>query len=433
MGWVEDLPHGVTQVCHTFPVRGCKARLFLGAVMGKHLHLFQRGSVFYWRRRVPGLSTSIDMLQLSLRTGVRAEACMIARKLTVESDRMFDDLTRNLISVEDARTWLSHVITEELARIRRVDLVSRMDPVGLAETDIRADWATTTAWRLMAEHGPRADLDPPVVDRLIGNGATPADLSMLETTLAMLAADMRSEARMRRTASEFRTATGSAQPLDSASLLQLRRLLIGGRAAAYAQPEAVLGAESQIMADMAEQIATGIIARDRLDWFGQDAPPDANPAPIQPQPVLVALPQPAMPIAAPRPQATPAEICDPTVLATTERLNAERLEIRKQERKHLVLEDGTPERTPETMERSRLVTARLFTQATGVSDIREIRPSHLSVFRDTLHRLPSSWGKSKKDIARPIEKRPSRRRPSCRPRRLVLPWPRSTGIWMSWR
>ena len=83
--------------------------------MGKHLHLFQRGAVFYWRRRVPGLSTSVDMLQLSLRTGLRAEACMIARKLTVESDRMFDDLTRYLISVEDARTWLSHVITEELA------------------------------------------------------------------------------------------------------------------------------------------------------------------------------------------------------------------------------------------------------------------------------------------------------------------------------
>ena len=41
--------------------------LFSGAVMGKNLHLFQRGPVFYWRRRVPGLSTSIDMLQLSLR------------------------------------------------------------------------------------------------------------------------------------------------------------------------------------------------------------------------------------------------------------------------------------------------------------------------------------------------------------------------------
>ena len=197
--------------------------------MGKHLHLFQRGAVFYWRRRVPGLSKSIDMLQLSLRTGLRAEACMIARQLAVESDRMLDDLTRNLISVEDARTWLSHVITEELARIRRVHLVTRMDPVGRAESDVRADWATATAWRLMAEHGPRADLDPLAIDRLVGDGATPADLSTLETTLAMLAmlaGDMRSEVRMRRTASEFRTVTGSEQPLDSAALLQLRRHLM---------------------------------------------------------------------------------------------------------------------------------------------------------------------------------------------------------------
>ena len=371
--------------------------------MGKHLHLFRRGSVFYWRRRVPGLSTSIDILQLSLRTGVQAEACMIARKLTVESDRMFDDLTHNLISVEDARTWLSHVITQELARIRRVDLVARLDPVGRAEADIRADWATATAWRLMAEHGPRADLDPSVIDRLIGDGATPADLVMLETTLAMLAGDMRSEARKRRTSSAFRTVTGSAQPLDSTALLQLRRLLIGGRAAAHAQREAVLGAETQIMADMAEQIAAGIMARDRLGWLGDDTPPDADPEPSPPQWVPVAMPQPASALTVPQRQPAPAEAFDSSVLATTERLNAERLEIRKQERKHLVREDGTPEMTPETMERSRLVTARLFTQATGVSDIRQIRPSHLSVFRDTLHRLPSSWGKSKKDVTRPIE------------------------------
>ena len=85
--------------------------------MGKQLHLFRRGSVFYRRRRVPGFSTSIDMFQLSLRTGTRAEAYIISRKLSAESDRMFDALTRHLISVEDARKWLSHVITEELARI----------------------------------------------------------------------------------------------------------------------------------------------------------------------------------------------------------------------------------------------------------------------------------------------------------------------------
>ncbi|WP_332872070.1 DUF6538 domain-containing protein [Pseudogemmobacter bohemicus] len=152
MRWVGDSPHGVTQMCHTFPARGFKARLFLGAVMGKHLHLFRRGAVLCWRRRVPELSTSINMLQLSLRTGMRAEACMIARKLTVESDRM---LTRNLISAEAARTWLSHLITEALAPIRRLDRVTRLDPLGRAASDIRADRATATAWRLMAGHGPR--------------------------------------------------------------------------------------------------------------------------------------------------------------------------------------------------------------------------------------------------------------------------------------
>ncbi len=88
--------------------------------MGKHIHLFRRGRIYYWRRRIPGFSTEIDTIQLSLRTEVHPEACIISRQLTSESDRMFDDLTRNLISPDDMRRWLSHVITEELARIRRV-------------------------------------------------------------------------------------------------------------------------------------------------------------------------------------------------------------------------------------------------------------------------------------------------------------------------
>ncbi len=61
-----------------------------------------------------------------------------------------------MISLGDAGTWLSHVIAEDLARIRRIHLVARMDPAGRVDEDARADRATATAWKLMAEHGPRA-------------------------------------------------------------------------------------------------------------------------------------------------------------------------------------------------------------------------------------------------------------------------------------
>lgn len=103
--------------------------------MGKHLHLFRRGNVFYWRRRISGLSTENGMIRLSLRTGVRREAYIVARKLTAESDRMFGALSRNLLFVKDGRTWLSHVISEQLVSVRRVALVTKMDLVGSPESD----------------------------------------------------------------------------------------------------------------------------------------------------------------------------------------------------------------------------------------------------------------------------------------------------------
>lgn len=213
--------------------------------MGKQLHLFQRGRIYYWRRRIPGFSTEFDSIQLSLRTEVRSEAYIISRKLTSESDRMFDDLTRNLISSDDMRRWMSHVITEELARIRRVQLVTKMDPQRDAASDARADWATATAWKLMAEFGPRAELSQDVTARLRAAGADDADLSVLELTLSMLARDMVSEPRMNRIRSGFQAVTGQSQTLSALELLELRRLLIEGRAAAHRQGDAARGIETR--------------------------------------------------------------------------------------------------------------------------------------------------------------------------------------------
>jgi hypothetical protein len=143
-----------------------------GATMGAHLHLFRRGNVFYWRRRIPGFSTEKAMIQLSLRTGMRREADIPARELTAESDRMYDDMSRNLVSVGDARAFLSHVINDELAQMRRVALVTQMDAMGTSESDRRADWATAQAWKLMAEHGPRAEIDEMARARLRDEGAS---------------------------------------------------------------------------------------------------------------------------------------------------------------------------------------------------------------------------------------------------------------------
>lgn len=392
-------------MCVTQALDDCGFRPGSGAILGKHLHLFRRGNVFYWRRRVPGLSTSIEVLQLSLRTEARTEAYIISHKLTAESDRMFDALTRNLVSMEDARKWLSHVITEELARIRRVALVSKMDRIGPAGQDRRMDWATAQSLKLLAEFGPHVRLGPEVEDRLRSEGASDADISALETCLDMHAADMRSDARMNRIASEFGALTGRDERPSAFELAQLRQLLIEGRVAAHAQREAAVGVEAGIAQSLAEKIICDFTAA------GHEAPSaDAGIAPLvsaaihERQPVThaaLAASQPASPVAvAAAPAlaipaaAEDAENYDPSILATVGRLNEARLVQRRREA-------GT-DQVPEHMENSRLATANLFIGITGLADVRHIRQTHVSRFRDAMHKLPKSWGKSRKEKAMPM-------------------------------
>ena len=95
----------------------------------------------------------------------------------------------------------------------------------------------------------------------------------------------------------------------------------------------------------------------------------------------------AHPVAAP-------EGFDPSLLATVARLNEARLLQRRTER--------GKEKVPETMEKLRLATAHLFIALTGIADVRQIRQADVSRFRDSLQKLPKSWGKSRKEASKPL-------------------------------
>ncbi len=174
------------------------------------------------------------MIQLTLRTGMRREVYIPARKLTAENDRMYDDMSRNLISVPDARAFLSHVINDEPALMRTVALVTRMDPVGSSDGDRRADWATAQAWKLMAEFGPRTEINETARVRLRSEGASAGNLASLEGCLDLYSQDLLSEARMNRIGAEFKSLAERKTPLGAVELLYLRRLLIEGKVAAQA-------------------------------------------------------------------------------------------------------------------------------------------------------------------------------------------------------
>lgn len=162
--------------------------------------------MFCWCGRVAGQSTPVDVLQLILHTEARSETYTISHKFTVDRARVSDGLTRYVTSVEDAGKWLPHVVTEELARIRRVHLGMRTEPAG------------------------------------------------------------RSEARMRGIASDCRAPTGDQRPFENVEFPQLRGLLIEGRAAAHAQRGAMPNVETGIAGDLVQQRAARTSAAGRISW-----------------------------------------------------------------------------------------------------------------------------------------------------------------------
>ncbi|NYS26877.1 hypothetical protein HUK65_18130 [Rhodobacteraceae bacterium 2376] len=90
-------------------------------------HMFQRGDVWYWRRKARGFSTRIIDLQISLRTTNRQRAVMIARRVTAESDDVMEAVKQSQMTLEEAKAFLRAVISRETELLERQRMVIAMD------------------------------------------------------------------------------------------------------------------------------------------------------------------------------------------------------------------------------------------------------------------------------------------------------------------
>lgn len=347
--------------------------------MGMASHLFLRGTIWTWRRRWPGFSTKTEHLQLSLRTSSRATARMIASRLSYESDRMLDAITLGKMTPEQARVWLESVIRTELTRIERQRMVARLDPVGTADEDRRFDWATAQAWRLFAERGLRPDLSEAESACLRESGAQTLDLSALTTMLDLLGRDLMSEPGVNKMIALARQSLLDPQALQgrpsAMTVLQLRQLLVAGKAAAWQAADTMPDPHL----DWARDYALSLTQGTRLPAaFATEPTPgsDLNEA------SAVASPAP------PHANASSSKFTyDPHLLALVERINTDRdrAHIKEETRKQLTSQ------------------AKLFIAVTGIELVTEIDQQHLKYYKGILQRLPKSYGKSPKDTERSIQ------------------------------
>lgn len=350
--------------------------------MAFHTHVIRRGTVFHWKRRLPQ-STGIGVLQVSLKTSTLSEACMIARRLSAVSDRMFDEIKTNHLSVEDARAWLRHVVSEELSRIRKSQTVIFAD----GGTDATADWAMREAWRMLATIGPNAYIDDAEFDRLQAEGRSEMEMDQLHGTLNMLGQDLRSEARMLRNARAFRELTSREGELSAQAKLHVRKLFAEGRAAAWAAAPADQGLD--IANAIADDLAQDAVKQEREAFLGSSK---ADPSPaLQADLASNGTLQRDCFNA---PDAVEEPTYDPSIASVIERL----IEHKEQE--------GV---SSTTLHQYRSF-ASLFSRISGVSDVRHIRKAHVAQFRGVLQKLPKAWGKSRKDATATVSEMLARAR-----------------------
>ena len=190
-------------------------------------HLFRRGQVFHWRRRISRQSTKIVDIKLSLRTTDPRIAVILARKLSAESDIAMEHAVRNQITETEARSWLAEVAKRERAKIATIAMFSRVDSCDPAD-DRRHDEAMRAAWEHIANKGVHAP--------------TPDDNSLFARDVDLLRSDLTSDTRRQIILREFKALTGretvSAQGTIEAMDLYIRGKHLAWDESVSQEPEA---------------------------------------------------------------------------------------------------------------------------------------------------------------------------------------------------
>ncbi|MBX9459376.1 MAG: hypothetical protein KL863_26865 [Rhizobium sp.] len=120
-------------------------------------HVFKRGSVYWWRRRLPNRtgSRALSPIEISLRTKFLERAKWLAAEITLVSEHLIRDIRREMIDPDDAKKILIKVAKKHSAKldvIAAAEIANGEDVDASRFSDIVAGWTN----RIFAAHGDAA-------------------------------------------------------------------------------------------------------------------------------------------------------------------------------------------------------------------------------------------------------------------------------------
>lgn len=337
-------------------------------------HVFRRGAVYAWRRRIPLSCSSFPVnsyIQISMITRDPQIARKIGAILHCESERVFELMSDTSLNKEDAKAWLEYVVSEELDRIQRRRIIELDSSVLGSHDDNRlTDELATHCYRLLFEKGFGAKFDPESDAAIAKHGYPQKSLQRGKDMLEVFRQDFQSDSRHAKVRKMYGDVLGLSD-MGAVRYLELRRLLLKGKAIAYTA--SLEQDDSSLTAGVA-----AVEAELRRSAQGDAELFTKAPALIETSPKEVSQNVRKASAEGAEFSSDFAEIIDRV--------------IKKKRR------EGTKEKTI----RQILQITGVFLEITGVDDVTDLRQGHIAKYVDTLAELPKSYRKSPKDREKSI-------------------------------
>lgn len=346
--------------------------------MGLQMHVFRRGATYVWRRRLP-VAAGGQLMQVSLRTNDPLIARRVATIVSAESYGIFDAMTRNRLSREEARTLLEAAITRALGQIEVIRMNIPDSPAVNAWRDnLSEDWAMGKAYEIVSHRGAAA---APLQDSdrhdMRAEGRTEGEIERCQANVGVLVQGFEAPIKEGPNAPAYRLMKEALGRNDfsQAEMNHGRRVVFRGRGAAF------------LVASMGHLSSLDRAKKEALSLAEGDEKEDLVKVPIAYEAAPVLAPTPSVISSSLPPVAEDEPVYDPSFPALVARLMAQ-----KQKR-------GVSAQMIDQMSKVFM----LFGEATGVNDIRQLRQAHLARFVEVLGNLPASYRKSPKDRHKTLE------------------------------
>ena len=150
-------------------------------------HVFRRGAVYYWRRRIIGVPAGdAVVVVVSLGTKDQDVARRRGAALTHMSEQLFEEIRLANLSPEAARAILTAAALEQSDLLARAATADRARSEPEPMSGARADRVVGAVYKLLAERGTSAQLDADSAAFLARCGLPAAEAFQVQATLDVL-------------------------------------------------------------------------------------------------------------------------------------------------------------------------------------------------------------------------------------------------------